>query len=270
MRLAVIGATGVAGRAFVPRAQAAGHDVVADRVDILDRDALARFVQTSDAVINLATSIPNWTMNDRIRREGTANLIEACIRTGVGILIQQSVAMLHCVADNRPQTEDDPIEGHGVLASAADMEALLRSAPLDWRIVRGALFYGPGTGREEAWIDDVKRESFRIPGDGSAWISLVHFEDFAEAALAVTERGRPREAWIACDDEPLQLRDLYRRVAERNGLKPPSTGGTQAVRSVRVANGKLRALGWSPAHPKAWPMPTRCAEAREKETGGNR
>ena len=250
MRLAVIGATGVAGRAFVPRARAAGHDIIADRVDILDRDALASFVQKSEAVVNLATSIPNWPMNDRIRREGTANLIEACIRTGVGILIQQSVAMLHCVADDRPQTEDDPIAGHGVLASAEDMEALLRSAPLDWRVVRGALFYGPGTGREEAWIDEVKNDSFRIPGDGSAWISLVHVEDFAAAALVVTERGRPREPYIACDDEPLQLRDLYRRVAERNGLKPPPTGGTQPVRSVRVVNGKLRALGWMPKHPR--------------------
>jgi 2-alkyl-3-oxoalkanoate reductase len=251
MRLAVIGATGVAGRAFVPRARAAGHDVITDRVDILDRDALLRFVRNSEAVVNLATKIPNWTMNDRIRREGTANLIDACVRAGVETLIQQSVAMLHCVDDSRPQREDDPIEGRGVLASAADMEALLRSSPLDWRVVRGALFYGPGTGREEAWIDELKSDSFRIAGDGSAWISLVHVEDFARAVLAVAERGRPREAYIACDDEPLRLRDLYRHVAERYRLKPPLMGGTQAVRSVRVANVKLRALGWTPGHPKA-------------------
>jgi len=127
MRLAVFGATGVAGRALVPRAIAAGHSLRAERTDILDGQAVIRFVQDSDAVINLATSIPtaggrgNWTTNDRIRREGTANLIAACAQASVKTIIQQSVAMLHCVADDRPQTEDDPIAGDGVLASALDM-----------------------------------------------------------------------------------------------------------------------------------------------------
>lgn len=254
MRLAVIGASGVVGRAFVPRAQAASHDIIGDRVEILDREALVRYVHNADAVINLATSIPkiggrgNWAMNDRIRREGTANLIEACVATGVGTVIQQSVAMLHCVADDRPQTEDDPISGQGLLASATDMEALLRATSLDWRIVRGALFYGPETGREEAWVDEAKSDSFRIPGDGSAWISLVHVADFADAVLVVSERGRPREVYIACDDTPLRLRDLYHCVAARNRLKPPCTGGVQTIRSCRVSNGKLRSLGWAPVH----------------------
>ncbi|HMC21297.1 MAG TPA: NAD(P)-dependent oxidoreductase [Thermoanaerobaculia bacterium] len=254
MRLAVFGATGVAGRALVPRAIAAGHSLRAERTDILDGQAVIRFVQDSHAVINLATSIPtaggrgNWTTNDRIRREGTANLIAACAQAGVKTIIQQSVAMLHCVADDRPQTEDDPIAGDGVLASALDMEELLRAAPLDWRIVRGALFYGPGTGREEAWIAEVRSETFRIPGDASAWVSLVHVDDFADAMLAVLHRGDSQQAYIACDDAPLRLRDLYDCVAASQAVAPPKAGGVQWMRSFRVSNAKLRALGWKPNH----------------------
>lgn len=140
-RLRVLGASGVAGRAFVPRARAAGCEVLADRIDILDIDALRRGLRGVDAVVNLATAIPRpgsrdaieaWARNDRIRREGTANLLAACAEAGVRCLVQQSVAMLHQAADDRPQHEDDPIDGRGVLASALDMERLLRSAGARW------------------------------------------------------------------------------------------------------------------------------------------
>jgi nucleoside-diphosphate-sugar epimerase len=254
MRIAVLGATGAAGRAFVPRAEAAGHTVVARRADILDRVALTALVDGCDAVVNLATSIPkpggrgDWAVNDRIRREGTANLLAACAETGVRTVVQQSVAMLHCVADDRPQTEDDPIEGYGSIASAFDMEAIVRTASLDGRLVRGGLFYGPGTDREENWLAEVRNPAFRIPGDGSAWLSPVHVEDYATALLAVLERGRPRTAYIASGDAPLRWSELYARMAARAGLQPPATGGPQRMRSFRVSNARLRSLGWSPAH----------------------
>lgn len=255
MRIAVLGATGAAGRAFVPRAEAAGHTVVARRADILDRGALADLLDGCDAVANLATSIPkpggrgDWAVNDRIRREGTANLLAACEQCGVRTVIQQSVAMLHCVADDRPQTEDDPIEGYGAIASAADMEALVRAAPLDGRLVRGGLFYGPGTDREENWLAELRNPAFRVPGDGSAWLSPVHVEDYATALLAVLERGRPREAYIASGDAPLRWRELYALIAARAGLEPSAPGGPQRMRSFRVSNARLCALGWRPAHP---------------------
>jgi nucleoside-diphosphate-sugar epimerase len=254
VRIAVLGATGVAGTAFVPRARAAGNSVVVQRADIFDRRALVAFLDGCDAVVNLATSIPkpggrgDWTVNDRIRREGTANLLAACLEAGVGIVLQQSVAMLHCVADDRPQTEDDPIEGYGVLASAFDMEALVRGAPLDGRLVRGGLLYGPGTAREELWIEEVRNGSFRVPGDGSAWLSPVHVDDFAGALVQILKTGGPNEPYIVCDDQPLRLHELYARVAVRAGVDTPKAGGAQRMRSFRVSNAKLRSLGWKPLY----------------------
>ena len=255
MRIAVLGATGLAGRAFVPRAHAAGHSVVLRRADIFDRRALITLFEGCDAVVNLATSIPKpggrgeWAVNDRIRREGTVNLLAACPEAGVGIVVQQSVAMLHCVADDRAQTEDDPIEGYGALASAFDMEALVRAAPLDGRLVRGGLFYGPGTEREELWIEEVRNRTFRIPGDGNAWISPVHVEDYASALIEIIANGRPNESYIVCDDQPLRLRELYSRVARRARVDPPKVGAAQGMRSFRVSNARLRSLGWKPVHP---------------------
>jgi nucleoside-diphosphate-sugar epimerase len=211
VRIAVIGASGVAGSALVRRA--AKHTLRTDRVDIFDVNALKSFVSDCDAVVNLATRIGKWEENDRIRREGTANVIAA---SAGKIVVQQSIAMLHCADDSRPQSEDDPIISYGVLESAYDMEMLVRSSDLDWRIIRGAWFYGPGT-------------NFQRPAEGESWMSVIHVDDFADAVLTTLERGKPREAYIACEDRAL-------RVA-------PSR-----IRSFRVANGKLRTLGWSPSH----------------------
>lgn len=259
MKIAVVGASGVAGRVFVPLAVAAGHTVLGQRVDVFDPAALRSAFGGCDAVVNLATSIPraggrgDWTVNDRIRRDGTANLLMAAAETNVGIVIQQSVAMLHCVADDRPQTEDDPIEGYGVLASAADLEALVRVSPLDVRVVRGGQFYGGDSGARERWINEVSTPGFCIPGDGTAWISPIHVADFAAALMSVLTRGEPRGVYLVCEDEAVQLREFYAEVARRAGVKTPATGGPQRLRSFRTSNARLRALGWRPT--QSWRDP---------------
>lgn len=256
MRIAVLGASGVAGRAFAAAAGAAGHALELRRVDLFDRAALAALLSGCDAAVNLVTSIPrpggrgDWSMNDRIRREGTAHVLAACAQAGTPVLVQQSVAMLHCCADDRPQSEDDPIAGYATIASAYDMETLARSAALDVRLVRGALFYGAGSGTEQRWLAEVRNPSFRIPGDGNAWHSFVHVHDYAAALLAVLENGRPRSAYIACDDRPMRLRELYARVAAKAGVSQPAGGAPPRLRSFRVSNAKLRALGWQPSHPE--------------------
>lgn len=266
----VLGASGVAGRAFVPLAEAAGHVVLADRVDVLDADALARALRGMDVVVNLASAIPrpggpasrrDWTHNDRIRREGTANVLAACLAGGVRLLVQQSVAMLHAGSDDRPQHEDDALIGNGVLASSLDMEGLLRDvsrgAALDLRIVRGGLFYGDGSGTEARLVEALRVPGFRLPGDGQAWVSPVHVADFARALLHVLElpeTARPGRAFIACDDQPLRWRELYTLAAASAVLPVPPvlparpTGGSLPLPSFRVSNARLRATGWRPRH----------------------
>jgi nucleoside-diphosphate-sugar epimerase len=104
MRIFIAGATGVIGRRAVPLLVQDGHEVtgigrspakrqaLADAgatpvdVDLFAPDALNAAVAGHDAVINLATHLPTgwrmfvpgaWALNDRIRREGAANLAAA-------------------------------------------------------------------------------------------------------------------------------------------------------------------------------------------------
>jgi nucleoside-diphosphate-sugar epimerase len=271
MRIAVVGATGVLGRHLVPRLVERGHFVRAtvrrDRdgarmtaldaepvaADILDAASLAAAVAGCDGAVHAATSIPtpggkgDWALNDRIRREGTANLLAACQAAGVVRYVQQSIAMLHAGNDLAAQDETCPIAPYERIRSAAEMEALVRASGRDWRIVRGGAFYGPGTGREEQWLAALRAGALKLPGDGAAYISLIHVADMASAMVAAIEAEAPRSAFIAADSEPVTYRTLFAYLAMREGLPTPPPGGPPLLPSFRVSNAKLKQLGWRPA-----------------------
>ena len=58
-------------------------------------------------------------MYDRFRREGYAVVFNSCMGASARMVLEQSVSLVEGVADARPQGEDFPIVGSGVLASAA-------------------------------------------------------------------------------------------------------------------------------------------------------
>jgi nucleoside-diphosphate-sugar epimerase len=225
------------------------------RADILDRASLDAAVADCEAALHIATAIPaargtgDWATNDRIRREGTENLLAACMQAGVARYLQQSVAMILTARDDRPQTEDDETVGAGRLVSSVDAEAMVRGSALDWRILRGGAFYGPGTGHGAEWLEAARKPGYAMPGDGSGFISLIHIADMAEATALAIETDNGRSTWNAVDDEPVRMRDLTTYIARLAGGPPPETGGATHLASFRVSNAKLKAeLGWRPRY----------------------
>jgi len=272
MIIAVLGASGVVGRNLLPRLVESGHRVRAGMrhrsaatdmdgveqfaTDILDRDAVVRLVTGADALINLASSIPradgsggDWALYDRIRREGTRNAIFACDRAKIP-LVAQSIAMLHDTDQTREQDEHSPLHATGVRVPALDAEHLLAAYEGDYRVVRGAALYGPGTTIEDAWFEQYERGELRAPGDGSDYISPIHVADLAAAFQIVLERGSARQAYIASDDEPMRYSEVFEIVAALCGQRrgPPGIGADAVLPGFRVTNGALRALGWAPRY----------------------
>lgn len=270
MRVAVIGATGILGRHLVPRLIERGHRVSAiarsaakrtqlERMgvtacegDILDRRSLAPALAGADVAFHVATVIPpvgsnpDWSLNDRVRREGTENLIAACRDAGVRRYVQQSIAHLVAEDTDRLLDEDAALHPNAVTQSAADMEILVQRSGLDWIIMRGGMFYGPGTGRERQWREGARTGTLRLPGDGAAYISLVHVADMAAACVLAAERAAPQTLFAAVDDEPVTFGALFDHIATlENG--PPPQPGAPAIASCRVTNARIKAsLGWQP------------------------
>ena len=250
---------GHAVRAVVRRAEqgpalaTAGANVV--QGDILDRESLTAAAAGCEAALHLATAIPigpggDWSSNDRIRREGTANLLAAAAAQGVRRYIQQSIVMLYGDTGSHLADESAPLRPGPVIQSAADMEDMVRHSTLEWCILRGAMFYGAGAGLEDRWRQAARSGELLLPGDGSDRISLIHVVDMARAVVAAVESAPTGSIYNVVDDEPPAYADLYAYVAALEGVAPPAAGGARAWQSFACSNAKIkRELGWQPAYP---------------------
>jgi 2-alkyl-3-oxoalkanoate reductase len=273
MQILVLGASGVLGRQVVPRLVERGHAVraIVRRAeqaralqvtgaepvlgDILDQESLHAAARNCDAILHLATAIPrtgdgDWSRNDRIRREGTDNLLAAAAANGVGRYVQQSIAMLYGDTGRSVVDESAPLQPTARIQSAADMEKMVRRARLDWCILRGGMFYGAGAGLEEEWRHAAQQGELVLPGDGSDLISLVHVVDMARAVLVAVEYASSGSVYNVVDDEPARYADLFAYVAAQLGVAAPQPGGPRLRFSFGCSNARIkRELGWQPAYP---------------------
>lgn len=273
MKVLVVGATGVLGRNVVPRLIERGHTVRAmvrrpeqalflefigaEPVpgDILDQQSLERGAGGCEIALHLATAIPSssggdWSLNARIRREGTRNLLSSAANNGIRRYIQQSIAFLYGDNGQKIVDESAPLRPTPIIQSAADMEETVRASSLEWCILRGGSFYGPGTGSEEAWRREAQQGDLILPGDGEDLISLVHVVDMARAVVTAVEEARPGSIYNVVDDEPVSYKRLYAYIATQTGAQPPQAGGPKAPRSLGCSNAKIKAeLSWQPVYP---------------------
>jgi 2-alkyl-3-oxoalkanoate reductase len=299
MKVLVAGGTGAIGRVLVPELLRNGYAVAAigrsqdalRRVadlgaqahvcDVFDRASVARVMQavSPDVVIDELTSLPAslnprrleavYEDNNRIRRDGGGNVLEAAQRTGVRRLLIQSSAYWYDPAGPAPKDEDDslfvgapePI-GEAVRTIAA-VETRALESELEVVILRYGLFYGPGTWYSAAGDvgQQVKRRLFPVIGDGEGVFSFVHVDDAARAtAMAVTA---PPGIYNIVDDAPVRLSEWLPALAEALDARPPRrvpewlarmVAGNAMVTWMKTLKGASNAraksaLGWTPTYP---------------------
>lgn len=290
MKLFVTGATGAIGTYAVPALVAAGHEVTGvarsdakaawlrergatpARVSIFDRAALAEAMAGHDAVVNLATHIPDpsdarkpeaWAENNRIRTEGSAALVDAALEAGVGRFVQESITFAYPSSGDAWVDEDTPLDVPEAIAAMADAEASaarFTAAGGVGVVLRFAGLQGPGTPHTTMILDMARRHVGFAAGPPKNYISSVHLADAGTAV--VTALAAPAGTYNVVDDHPMTMADQARVVGEAVGAKPwvmlpgrltkvlvPSLA--PLGRSQRVSNAKLRALGWAPRYPSA-------------------
>jgi nucleoside-diphosphate-sugar epimerase len=288
MKLFLAGATGAIGRYAVPALVAAGHEVTgvarsdakADwlrergaspvAVSIFDRAQLADAVVGHEAVVNIATRIPptkeaskaaSWAENDRIRRDGSAALVDAALAAGVGRYVQESITFTYPDRGDAWIDEEVPIDVPDSLSTVADAEASARrftEAGGTGVVLRFGALYGPGSEQTDMMLGLARRHVGTALGPPGGYISQLHLADAGSAVVAAL--GVPAGTYNVVDDEPLTKRAQARLVGEAVGARPwivvPGrlvrfVGGPAVTlaRSQRVSNAKLRATGWAPRYP---------------------
>lgn len=277
MRIAIIGATGVLGRAVIPRllrkqhqllaisphpekaAALYGNTVQTAQGDILMPDMEAHFTKLfegCEAVLNLATAIPKqsemgkegaWDKNTRIRREGTPRLLKAALAAGVRQYLQQSITMAY------GDCGESWIEESSLIKSpiVAEMEAAVREISpqqLRWSILRGAIFVGKETFQDDT-IRALQAGEAWMACEGQAWQSYIHVEDMAEAVVLATEQNLAGVILNICD-EPMREGDYLRQLAAVIGAEAPQNNpDLPCPASQRCSNQAAKTLlGWQPRH----------------------
>ena len=296
MKIFLAGGTGVVGTRALPAMVAAGHDVDAVArtdakadlvrslggqpvtVDLFDPDAVRTAVAGSEAVVNLATSIPPltkaargsaWVTNERLRSEASNHLVDAAVNAGASRYVQESIAFPYADNADRWIDEDHPVDHVGPFSGARDAEAAARRFTDSGGagvVLRFAQFYAPEATHTRAFNATIRRRVNPFVGDPDGYCSFVHATDAGSAVVAALQA--PSGIYNVADDEPLTRADAGRVVAEALGVKPPhglpklvraaSPGSAKLLmRSLRVSNRRFKEnTGWVPAHPSirgSWP-----------------
>ncbi len=297
MRVFVAGASGAIGRPLVPRLVAAGHEVTgttrseerAETVraararaivcDALDAEALRAAVAEAapEVVVHQLTALPHrfnprdkqiYAATNRLRGEGTRNLIEAARAAGARRLVCQSIAFAYEPgAQPEVMDEDAPLAfgapppfGDGVRTIDEMERAVVGAEGLEGLVLRYGWFYGPGTyyAEDGSMAQDVRRRRFPVIGKGTGLYSFVHVDDAASATVAAVEHGDPG-IYNVVDDDPVPLREWLPVYAKAIGARKPrrvpvwmarlAVGkiATMAGRQPGASNAKAkRELGWEP------------------------
>jgi nucleoside-diphosphate-sugar epimerase len=291
----VIGATGAIGKPLVSQLHERGYEVIGTSrsasnsellsglgaqpivLNALDAEAMRKALAETrpDAVIYQATALSNlsdfkhfdrsFAETNRLRKEGTANLVAAAHEAGVRRIVAQSFCgnMRYERTGVLVKTEDDPIDPNppkGTHESFAAM-AYLEKAVTDAGGI--ALRYGGFYGKpNDALVSAVRAGKFPIVGDGAGVWSLIHVEDAAAAAIAALDHDGAA-IYNIVDDEPAPCRVWLTEVAKILGAKPPPhlpvflarllAGETIVVMETEsrgASNAKAkRELGWTLKYP---------------------
>jgi nucleoside-diphosphate-sugar epimerase len=203
-------------------------------LDLLDPRAVHSAVLETepDAIIHQATALAglrdfkhfdrSFAQTNRLRTEGTDNLLAAARAGGVRKFLAQSYASARYAREGGPvKTEDDPLDPAPIDAMR---ETLAAMEYLD-RAVTGAggiaLRYGGFYGEpDDEMIEAIRKRLFPIVGDGGGVSSFVHLEDAAAATVLALDQDGPA-IYNIVDDEPAPVREWLPEVAKIVGAKPP-------------------------------------------------
>ncbi len=260
MKVLVAGATGGLGRSLVPQLVEAGHEVTgmirsesgaagvrafgADVVlaDGLDAAAVTAAVKSArpEVVVHQMTALKggidfkkfdeSFALTNRLRTEGTDNLLAASQAAGVRRFVVQSYAgwnLQH--GGSATKTEADPMDPDPVPAQRETMAAIkhlesvvTKAEGIEGVVLRYGSFYGPtgDIGKGGSLVEMIQKRKLPLIGDGTGVWSFVHYDDAADATVKAIESDATGIYQIA-DDDPAQAAVWLPEFARILGAKPP-------------------------------------------------
>lgn len=289
MRIFVAGASGTIGVPLVRALVAAGHQVTAmtrtpQKVAMLEAlgatpvvadafDAVALHRALVDAkpthVMHQLTALPksgpkrvaDLALTNRLRDEGTRNLLAAAIAAGAKRFIGGSFALIGGKSGG-PASRGVDAAGDAVRSMESQILDASRSGKIEGIVLRYGGFYGPGNPMTDDLLDRIRRGRLFTIRNDRGLLPFVHRADAVSATVAALDHGRPGSVYDIVDDRAISFSEMALTAAELMGaprpraiplwipkLLMPFFARFIAAR-VPLSNAKARAeLGWRPAYP---------------------
>jgi nucleoside-diphosphate-sugar epimerase len=288
MNVFLAGSSGAIGVPIVRALVAAGHEVTALTrwaaneprlralgatpavADALDAEALRRVVVKARPthVIHQLTALPkggprsarDLAPTNRLRIDGTRNLVDAAVAAGAKRFIVGSFALIGSAKSALPA------EAQAAADAVRSMESQVLDASARRRfegiILRYGLFYGPDNGMTQQMIALARRRLLPAVRGDRGLLPPIHIDDAASATIAALDHGAAGSIYDIVDDHPVSMSDMVRAIAESAGaprpfavpawlprLLAPYLAQMFAIR-LPLSNQKARVeLGWRPRYP---------------------
>jgi dihydroflavonol-4-reductase len=250
LRILVTGATGFLGRRLVPQLIKEGHEVTAVVRETSNRNVLpestkytiAELCDTEDfencigdneVVIHLAAYFDFYPSDKdllyKTNINGTVNLMNACVGTGVTRFIYCSTAETIGPVDHPPANEDTELNpsfdySKSKVQAEERIRSITRDTGLPHIILRPTGIMGEGDLYTAFELIEAlnKNEVFALPRSGDKHLMYVYVDDVVDAfTKAITSDKALNETIIICPDEPLSYDELIRFLTEYLGVKAP-------------------------------------------------
>jgi dihydroflavonol-4-reductase len=251
MKAYVTGATGFVGSHVVRELVERGAEVRAERVDLLDPEALRRVIEGCGAVFHVAALYSydaDPELIERVNVEGTRNVVEACIRSGVRRLVHTSTAGTCGPVPGRDATEADGAPAFELAVAYKRTKLAAERLVLDAaREVLDAVVVNPTTPIGEGdrkptptgrMIAGVARGQIRgyVATTG---LNLVDVRDVARGHALAWEHGERGERYLL-GGVNLPLAELFAAIADLAGRPRPRVrvpyGAAVAAARLGLAN----------------------------------
>jgi nucleoside-diphosphate-sugar epimerase len=288
MNVFIAGGSGAIGVSLIRQLIAAGHQVTASTrseenarmirdlgatpviADALDPDALLQAVVAARPthVVHQLTALPkggpksarDLDPTNRLRIEGTRNLIAAAVAAGAQRIVGGSFALIAARADRVPKDVNPAAEA--VRSMESQILEASRSGKIEGVVLRYGLFYGPAAGSTVEMIALLKRRMLpAIIGDRSQ-LPCIHVDDAAAATIAALNRAPAGSTYDIVDDQAVSFSEMVRALAAAAGAPRPIAVPSWVPRLIApysarmialrlpLSNARARAdLGWRPMYP---------------------
>lgn len=299
MHVFVAGGSGVLGRRLVPQLVARGHRVTATTtskanlrlvnemgatgvvMDGLDAASVGTAVASAqpDVIVHQMTAISmthagkpdikhpdKWfAITNRLRTEGTDNLLAAAQAAGVSHFVAQGYASWNGETKGGwVKSEEDPpnlmpgTASHSLLVALTRLEDKVLEA--GGAVLRYGSFYGPGAIDDQVTL--LRKRQYPLVGNGAGHLSWIHLDDAASATVLAVEQ-KASGIFNIVDDEPAPASEWLPYLAQCAGAKKPMRvpvwlarllAGDQAVVMMTEGRGfsnakAKRELGWMLRYP---------------------